>query len=263
MSNLAGKHIVITGASSGLGKELAHEVAKRGANVSLLARSTEKIKALSETIASSYGVKSTFYTLDVCDEAAVKEVFSNIYNDWTTIDCLINNAGFGLFELVVEAELADMKKMFEVNVFGAIACTKAVLPAMLKENQGHIVNIGSQAGKISTPKSSVYCATKHALLGFSNSLRLELNKTNVAVTVVNPGPMKTDFLNIADPSGNYVKNAGKYMLSARDVAQKTVVAIEKRKREVNMPLWMNAASKLYAIFPQVFERLARRSFEMK
>ncbi|OZM58676.1 oxidoreductase [Lottiidibacillus patelloidae] len=263
MSRLAGKHFVITGASSGLGKELAHEVAKCGGHVSLLARSSEKIKELSEKISSTYGVKSAYYELDVSDEKAVRSVFSTIYSEWQTIDCLINNAGFGLFERAIDANFAETKEMFEVNVLGVISCTQAVLPRMLKENSGQIVNIGSQAGKIATPKSSAYCATKYALIGYSNSLRLELNKTNVAVTVINPGPMKTDFLTIADPSGNYVKNAGKYMLSARDVAKKTVIAIEKRKRELNLPLWMNIASKVYALFPSLFERLARRSFELK
>jgi uncharacterized protein len=263
MSKIKQKNVVITGASSGLGEELALQVAEQGANVILLARSTAKLEKLSARIATEFTVSSGFYTVDVCDEAAVKKTFSDIIKHWGTIDILVNNAGFGIFENVIDAEFDEMKKMFEVNVFGTMLCTKVVLPQMLKQQSGHIINIGSQAGKIATPKSSAYCATKHALLGFSNSLRLELSRTPLHVTVINPGPMKTNFLTIADPSGNYVKNAGKYMLSAERVAKKIVSVMQKPKREVNLPLWMNAASKLYAIFPQVFERLAKRSFEMK
>ena len=99
---------------------------------------------------------------------------------------------------------------------------------MLKENKGHIINIASQAGKLATPKSSGYSASKHAVLGFTNSLRMELAKTDIYVTAVNPGPIQTNFFSIADQSGNYEKSA-----------EKTVNIIGKPKREVNLPKWMN------------------------
>jgi uncharacterized protein len=263
MSRLTGKNVVITGASSGLGEHIAYETAKRGGNVILLARSSTKLEKMVSDIKGKFSVKASFYTFDICDDQNVNEVFKEIYKKWETIDILVNNAGFGIFENVIDADLQEMQKMFEVNVFGLMNCCKRVLPAMLERNAGHIINIGSQAGKISTPKSSAYCATKHAVIGFSNSLRLEVVDTSINVTVVNPGPMKTNFLNIADPSGNYVKNAGKFMLSAERVSKKVVDVMEKPKREVNIPLWMSIGSKFYALFPSVFERLAKRSFQMK
>lgn len=140
-------------------------------------------------ITSEFGAACRTLVLDVSRTEEIEAAFKTA----GPVDILVNNAGFGIFETAIEASLEDMKSMFEVNVFGLIACTKMALPHMIAQNSGHIINIASQAGKISTPKSGLYAATKHAVLGFSNSLRMELADTGVNVTTVNPGPIKTDF----------------------------------------------------------------------
>jgi uncharacterized protein len=153
--------------------------------------------------------------------------------------------------------------MFEVNVVGLIACTSMVLPTMRERRFGHIINIASQAGKIATPKSSIYSATKHAVLGYSNSLRMELADHQVFVTTVNPGPIATNFFNIADEKGTYVKNVQKFMLQPEFVAGKVVDAMLTKTREINLPRWMNLGSIVYTLFPRAFERIGRKAFNKK
>ncbi|MGO4888408.1 SDR family NAD(P)-dependent oxidoreductase [Anaerobacillus sp. MEB173] len=260
---LKDKVIVITGASSGIGMKVAHDVAKQGAIPVLLARSTEKLKGISEAITETTGVASMYYTLDVSSSHDVMETFKSIFEEFKRVDVLINNAGFGIFESLHKANLEEIKLMFEVNVLGLIACTKAVLPEMMTRNEGHIINIASQAGKLATPKSSGYSATKHAVLGFSNSLRMELIDTNIYVSTVNPGPIKTQFFEIADQSGNYVKNIEKFMLDPDYVSKKIVKLIHRPKRELNLPYWMNIGSTIYQLFPTIFEKIAGKQLNKK
>ncbi|MBA2870042.1 hypothetical protein HNQ85_000300 [Anoxybacillus calidus] len=260
---LAGKHIVITGASAGVGEKIAYEVAKRGATPILLARSEEKLKEIASDIQSNYQVPCYYDRLDVSDLTAVESVFTNLFHELKTVDVLVNNAGFGVFKNVEDIDLAEMKKMFEVNVFGLIACSKIALSHMAERQTGHIINIASQAGKIATPKSSVYAATKHAVLGFTNSLRMEAAQSGVYVTAVNPGPIKTNFFNIADASGSYVKNVERYMLDAEEVACRVVDIMLTPTREVNLPRWMNIGSKLYQLFPTFVEKVGGKAFYQK
>jgi uncharacterized protein len=153
--------------------------------------------------------------------------------------------------------------MFGVNVVGLIACTSMVLPMMRENRSGHIINIASQAGKIATPKSSIYSATKHAVLGYTNSLRMELSDLHITVTAVNPGPIETNFFNIADEEGTYVKSVERYMLKPEFVARKVVDAMLTGTREINLPRWMNAGSILFALFPRLFERVGKRVLNKK
>ncbi len=262
-TRIQGCNVVITGASSGIGEKIALECARQGAHVILLARREELLVKLSEKIKTEYGVSSHFYVLDVQDFASIKHVFTKIETEIGPIDILVNNAGFGIFNHVIDASLEEMKNMFEVNVYGVVATTKMVLPSMLKRRKGHIINIASQAGKLATPKSSLYAASKHAVLGFTNSLRFEVKAHNIFVTSVNPGPIKTDFFSIADKDGNYVKNVERWMLDPNKVARKIVHAMLSPKREINLPGWMNAGSTIYQLMPGVVERLAGKAFMKK
>ncbi|KFN01011.1 SDR family oxidoreductase [Bacillus clarus] len=257
------KVIVITGASSGIGEQVAMQVAKQGAIPVLMARTEEKLRALAETIKTTYNTPCYYYVLDVREETKVEAVFFKVLQDMGRIDILVNNAGFGIFKTFEEASMAEVKDMFQVNVFGLVACTKVVLPHMVERNEGQIINIASLAGKIATPKSSAYAATKHAVLGFTNSLRMELSSTNVYVTAINPGPIDTNFFEIADQSGTYVKSMGRYMLKPTYVAEQIVKAMQTKKREVNLPKWMGIGPKLYALFPYLFERVAGKSLNKK
>jgi uncharacterized protein len=263
LRSLEQKWVVITGASGGIGREIALQAASRGANVVLLARSLEKLKQIELLINESFSVNALSFQLDVANPSEVELVFNSIYKQVDHIDILVNNAGFGLFKEAHEVTLMEVKEMFDVNVLGLIACTSMVVSNMRKRKSGHIINIASQAGKIATPKSSGYSATKYAVLGFSNSLRLECMNDNVYVTTVNPGPIATDFFTIADETGTYVKSVEKYMLKPEYVAKKVVDSMMKKKREINLPGWMNAASIFYTLFPKTVERLGKKAFFKK
>jgi len=255
--------VIITGASSGIGEKMAYKVAESGGNLILLARRKDRLSAISERIEQKYHVFCQFYELDVRDFQMIEKTFSKILKDHERIDVLVNNAGMGIFRSVLESSLDEMEAMFEINVYGMIACTKMVLEKMIEQKEGHIINIASQAGKISTPKSSLYAATKHAVLGFTNSLRMEASTHSIFVTAVNPGPIKTDFFELADPSGKYVQNVSRYMLSSDDVAEKIVRIMMTNKRELNLPWWMEFGSVIYRIMPSLFERLAESAFHKK
>ncbi|MFJ5964979.1 MULTISPECIES: SDR family oxidoreductase [unclassified Bacillus (in: firmicutes)] len=258
MGRLKGKRIWMTGASSGIGEKMAYLASEQGAEVIISARRIEKLTDVKEKIINAGGV-CQIVELDVSQ----LEQIDRAYEEVGPVDILVNNAGFGLFDLVEDASIEEMISMFEVNVFGLIACTKKVIPDMKKRGQGHIINIASQAGKIATPKSAIYSASKHAVLGFSNSLRMELADFGIHVTTVNPGPIATDFFTIADRSGEYVKNVDFIMLSADKVAGKVVSAMMTKRREINLPGWMNASSKLYLLFPFLFEKAVRKAMMKK
>ncbi|MDM5156326.1 SDR family oxidoreductase [Bacillus sp. DX1.1] len=262
-ASLQEKVIVITGASSGIGEQVAMQVAAQGAIPVLMARTEEKLRALAQKIKTTYNTSCYYYVIDVSQETEVETVFAQVLQDVGQIDILVNNAGFGIFKTFEEASMAEVKDMFHVNVFGLVACTKVVLPHMVEKNSGQIINIASLAGKIATPKSSAYAATKHAVLGFTNSLRMELTNTNIYVTAINPGPIDTNFFEIADQSGTYVKNMGRYMLKPTYVAEQIVKAMQTKKREVNLPKWMGVGPKIFALFPGLFERIAGKSLSKK
>ena len=260
---LKGKNIVITGASGGIGAEIAKLCAASGANLVLLARSIDKLKQLQTELQQKHQVKVDVFQLDVSDTDQVQEVFQQIFDTIGEIDILVNNAGFGIFREAHEATMDEIKGMFEVNVVGLMACTSMVLPKMRERRFGHIINIASQAGKIATPKSSVYSASKHAVLGYTNSLRMELSDYNVQVTSINPGPIATNFFNIADEKGTYVKNVQRFMLKPEYVAEKVVDSMLTTTREINLPRWMNMGSVVYVLFPRLFERIGKQMLNRK
>ncbi|PLR86049.1 oxidoreductase [Bacillus canaveralius] len=260
---LTGKNVIITGASGGIGAEIARLCAERGANLVLMARSLDKLEALKTELDGRFAIDIYIYQLDVSKTDEVETVFQKVIGQLGRVDILVNNAGFGVFREAHEATIDEIKGMFNVNVVGLMACTSMVLPVMRAQASGHIINIASQAGKIATPKSSIYSATKHAVLGYTNSLRMEAADSNIYVTAVNPGPIATNFFNIADQKGTYVKNIRRFMLDPKDVAEKIVNRMLTPTREINLPRWMNAGSVVYALFPRLFERLGKRAFNQK
>ncbi|QPC46780.1 SDR family NAD(P)-dependent oxidoreductase [Mangrovibacillus cuniculi] len=261
-SRIKGKHIVITGASSGIGARMAYLAAEQGANVSLVARRLEVLKELKEKIEKEFHVRCEVFSCDIANREQIKAVFKEIQSI-APVDVLVNNAGFGVFDYAHEAKEEDVEGMFDVNVLGLIACTSEVLPQMMRQKSGHIINIASQAGKMATPKSSVYAATKHAVLGYTNSLRMEVSSHGIFVTSVNPGPIATNFFEVADQSGSYVKNVERWMLKPDDIATPVIESLFKSVREINRPRWMNAAGKLYQVMPGLVEKLGGKAFSQK
>jgi uncharacterized protein len=262
-NKIKGKNIIITGASGGIGESMAMKVAENGGNLALIARRLPRLKDLKQTIEDRFPSKVEIYPLDVSEYEEIPGVFQNILNDFGEVHGLINNAGFGIFKEAHEVHFTEVKGMFEVNVLGLMACTGEVLPHLREQGYGHIINIASQAGKFATPKSSAYSASKHAVLGYTNSLRMEAARYGVNVTAVNPGPIATDFFSIADESGTYVKNIEKWMLKPDFVAEKVVDALFTSRREINLPGWMNAGSVVYQLFPSFVEKVGNKLFFKK
>jgi short-subunit dehydrogenase len=256
---LKNKVIVITGGSSGIGAEMAVQAAGRGAVTVAAARSTEKLADLTRTADGSI----ITYTLDVTSSEQVEHVIGSVIERYGQIDALVNNAGFGLFERCVDTPIEHYEAMMDVNYMGVVRCTKAVLPHMLARGSGHIVNIASLAGKIGTAKATGYAASKHAVLGFTNSLRQELNGTGVLVSAVNPGPIDTPFMTIADPSGNYSRNMKRFFLSAEQVAIEVLNVIAYPKPELDLPRYAGIGARVYHLFPRLADMLAHKFINKK
>lgn len=259
MNNLQGKKILITGASSGIGEKLAFKVAAHQAEPILIARNLEKLERIAQDIKDNHGVQVCYYAMDITDQTKWRELAEK----FSLLDVLINNAGVGYFESFETADWRHIEEMIQLNIGALMQTTYRLLPALKRGNPAHIVNIGSQAGKIATPKSSVYSATKAYVIGFSNALRLELKTSNIYVTSVNIGPVKTNFFQQADPEGHYQKSVSNYMLDPDQVAAKITKYLLTNKREINLPVWMNMGSKMYQLFPGWMEILLRKAFNKK
>lgn len=176
--------ILITGCSTGIGKDLAQHLSKRGDLVVATARNPESLAGLDVALA---------LPLDVTSDESVSNAVKNVIDIYGRIDVLVNNAGYAQVGAVEEVTLDQMKSMYEVNVFGVLRMIKTVLPAMRKRGQGKIINISSIAGKLVTPVNGGYSSTKFALEALSDALRMELGALNIDVVLVEPGPIKTRF----------------------------------------------------------------------
>ena len=261
--SLRNKIIVITGASSGIGKEMAKQCVEKNANVILIARSEDILLEMKQSLAKIGAGCIDYYVVDVAQKEEVVTVFQKIKETFQTIDVLMNNAGFGIFESFSETTPEEMEEMFQVNVFGVFYCTQEALKIMRETKRGHIITTASIAGKMATAKSSVYAATKHAVIGMMNALRLELSETNIQITVVNPGPIRTNFFKRADRSKTYEKSVERYLLDPEDVAKKIVSTIYHPRREINLPWYMGVGAKAYQLAPHLTEWIGGDSFKMK
>ncbi|WP_080146353.1 SDR family NAD(P)-dependent oxidoreductase [Marinilactibacillus piezotolerans] len=263
MTQLEGKIVLITGASSGIGEAMAYEAAAKNATVLLCARREDKLKEVKDKCESISNKPAYVYTLDVSDPDDIDNVMDRIKAEVGAIDVLINNAGFGHSETFLSYDLKKAESMFRVNVLGLMYLSQIAAIQMADRRSGHIINVGSIAGKVATPKSSVYSASKFAVIGFSNALRLELKPLNIKVTTINPGPVDTAFFDEFDPSGDYLNRIRSFVLTSQEVAEKTIKVIGTNKREVNLPFSLGVASKFYSLFPALGDYLILTSFDKK
>jgi len=187
------KIILVTGASSGFGKAIATKFAAGGWNVILTGRRKEKLEALAKALEANYGIKTLSLVFDVQDKKAVFDNLQNLPTEWQAINILVNNAGLALGRDSFEnANLEDWETMIDTNVKGLLYASKAVLPMLIKE-KGHIINIGSTAGKEVYKDGNVYCASKHAVDAISKAQRIDLLQYQIKVTAIHPGAADTEF----------------------------------------------------------------------
>jgi short-subunit dehydrogenase len=218
--DLTDSRVLVTGASTGIGRVTALRLARKGARVWAAARDEQRLKALATEHHNIVPVAAD--VSDHADRAA-------LIQQCEPVDVLVNNAGLGWKGLVEAMRPAKVRELFEVNVLALIDLTQRVLPGMLARGRGHIVNVGSIAGYVSAPGETVYCATKFAVQGFTDGLRREVAGRGVNVTLIAPGPIKTEFMarirtgQPADEPG-----ALDYGLSPEAVAKAVVRALTRR-----------------------------------
>ncbi|WP_339607602.1 SDR family NAD(P)-dependent oxidoreductase [uncultured Roseivirga sp.] len=184
------KIAMVTGATSGIGWATAEALAKEGYQLIVCGRRKERLQELSAKV----GVKTLELIFDVSDRDAVAEALNSLPAEWKQIDVLINNAGnaHGLGK-IHEGNIDDWDAMIDINVKGLLYVTKAIVPNMVERGAGHVVNIGSIAGKEAYPGGNVYCGSKHAVDAINNGMRMDLNGTGVKVSQVCPGLVETEF----------------------------------------------------------------------
>ena len=233
-----GKVVVITGASSGIGEQSAEEFAKLHANVILVSRNEEKLKKVEKKL-SKYKTSVFVYACDVSKKNQVEIMGKIIIEKFGTVDVLVNNAGFGIHNIVNETKIEEMESQMMTNFFGTMYCTKAFLPKMLEQRSGHIVNVASVAGSIGLPGMASYCASKFAMLGFSESLSHELKGTGVGITVVSPIMVRTNFFN--HESFGKMPRYSSTSLSSKTVANAVVRAASSPRLEIVVPQFVRFA----------------------
>jgi short-subunit dehydrogenase len=254
--SLRDKIVLITGSSSGIGRVAALKFAAAGAIPVLTARSVDKLLDVSAEIRERYGIEAPVLALDVRSNQQVEQVVSEVFDRFGHIDILVNNAGYGLFRDTVEISNEEIEDMMDVNYFGLVRMTKAVLPAMLQRREGHIINLASIASFFATPTHGAYAATKFAVQGFSEGLRFELHGTGVHLSTINPGPVDTPFFDRADRST--LPKAASF-LSADQVADAVLRASRERKPVYILPRIGRLGLVLRHMFPSVYYRaLARK-----
>ena len=194
MTSLHGKVVFVTGASSGIGRACSRAFAREGARLLIAARRLARLQELAAELEARHGTQVHCVQLDVRDAALVARVLGSLPAAWREIDILLNNAGLsrGLAPLQ-EGSLEDWDEMLDTNVKGLLYVTRQVVPGMLERQRGHVINIGSIAGRDVYAKGGVYCASKFAVRALTQGLRLDLHGTPVRVSTVDPGLVQTEF----------------------------------------------------------------------
>lgn len=248
------KVVWITGASSGIGEAMVYAFEKQGARVVLSARNQAKLQEVINRCDNPR--MHSIYPMDVKDHDQMRQATAQVTNQNGYIDILVNNAGISQRSLIEKTSLDVDKEIFDVNYFGTIALTKAVLPYMIKRKTGRVVVISSIAGKLSTPYRSSYAASKHALHGWFDALRAEVSDRNIDVNIICPGYIRTDIsVNALNATGNKTNvmdpNQAKGM-DPKELADKIIQAIKKNKneeyiggKETKNILWRNLFPSIY------------------
>ncbi len=256
--------VVITGASKGIGAELAWQLAGKGARLVLAARNEKELEAAAERCRKR-GASVVTVKADVSVERDCQAIVAGAVLAFGRLDTLVNNAGASMWARFEDIrDMSILERLMQVNYMGAVYCTHHALPH-LRESQGRIVGVSSLAGMIGVPTRTGYSAAKHAMRGFFDSLRIELDGSGITVTMIYPGFVATGIReNATGPDGKPILVSPvkeREVMSVEDCAARIVKAIERREREVVMTARGKMGQWLKLLAPSLVDRIARRAIE--
>ncbi|MBW6497810.1 MAG: SDR family oxidoreductase [Bacteroidales bacterium] len=247
------KNIMITGATSGIGKACAIKFASLGHKLIITGRRLDRLEALKDELEKEFDVSVLILHFDVREAKAVQQAIGGLSDYWSDIDILVNNAGLARgLDTVDEGNLADWEQMIDTNIKGLLYVTRAVAPGMKMRGRGHIINIGSIAGREVYPKGNVYCATKFAVDALTKGMRIDLVGDGIKVTQISPGAVETEFSQVRfhgdqERASNVYK--GYKPLSGKDVAEVVAFAASLPEHvNINDLLLMPTAQAAATIF---------------
>lgn len=236
---------MITGASTGIGRAAAINFSHRGANLVLVSRNKDALEKVKPNLSDTADV--LLIPCDVSDNNQVIDMAKKTLKHFGRIDILVNNAGFAILSTITNQKISDIESQMKTNYFGMIYCIKQFLPVMLERDSGHIVNVASVAGSFGLAQIAPYCASKYAMLGFSEGLKQELYNTNVDVTVVSPMMTKTNFFD--HPSFVNMPKYSPMTLTPEQVARVIIQASSSSRLEIIVPSYVRIVIWLKQTFP--------------
>ncbi|MFZ5910884.1 MAG: SDR family NAD(P)-dependent oxidoreductase [Chloroflexota bacterium] len=259
--DLNNKVVLITGASSGFGRDAAHLFAARGARVVLAARRLDRLQALAEEIQNKGG-EALAVPVDVTQRAEVDLMAQTVMEVYEQVDILFNNAGFGRLDWLEKLDPGrDIETQIQVNLVGMIQVTRAVLPFMLQRQEGHIINMSSVAGRIAAPTYTVYAASKFGVRGFTDALRREVTPFGIQVSGIYPGPAHTEFgWGVGHRMQKRLHPFKRIFMPSKKVAQRVVELARRPRRSVVIPWWFAPVIWGENTFPGIADWLIRTYF---
>jgi len=259
MAKIDGSRVLITGASSGIGKATSIELAKRGAILALTARRLKALRKVSDEIKDAFPEAQAPLSIpsDVSDKEDVGRLVKKCVDYLGGIDILINNAGIGVYGNTEMTALEDFRSVMEVNFFGSLRCILEVLPRMKEIGKGLVVNVASVAAMHGVPYMGAYSASKAALVALSQSLRAELAKSGISMMIIYPGYTQTDFFKNEKRVGGAHRPAGPYA-PATKVARAIIKAIESERSDLVLSLAGKALKFSKSLMPWLAERAMQR-----
>ena len=248
---------IVTGASSGIGAQLARDLAARGMRVALLARRTDRLEEVAAAIRAAGG-EALVVQCDVAERASAESAVRTALDRHGRLDLLVNNAGYGRHVLFKDHDVADIERMVRTNLLGIVYTMKAALPAMRAQGRGWIVNLSSVAGKLGQPDEAVYSATKFAVAGLSEGLSYELAPLGIHVMTVYPALVRTEMFT-PEVMARMPRGAERSFLTPADFSRRVLRALARGKYEVSVPGYIGIAYLIRALIPGPFRRMTARA----
>lgn len=250
---MSSRIILITGATSGIGRELAKRLVGKGDFPLLVGRNIDALHELQSDLKNC-----AIYPCDITQQNQVQQLVDEVMDQFGRVDVLINNAGHGTFGGALDISIADYKSMIETNYLGAVHLTYELIPRMLDQDDGRIINIASVAGLTGIPNLAAYCASKYALIGFSESLSMEFSP-HIKIGVLCSGPVQTPFFRDKTPNDHFPAFIARKTLDVQTVADHAIKLIE-RPRVLIIPNRLRWAIRLKAFSPRFYVWVTKKMY---